>query len=36
MTTLPTLDLRDVAPGAARRAAALVDLRTAVSTIGAF
>jgi len=36
MTTLPTIDLRDVAPGAAGRVGALIDLRTAVSTIGAF
>jgi isopenicillin N synthase-like dioxygenase len=36
MTTIPTFDLRDLAPNAADRAAALDRLRRTVGTIGAF
>jgi isopenicillin N synthase-like dioxygenase len=36
MTTIPTLDLRELAPGASGRATALERLRRTVGTIGAF
>ena len=36
MTTIPTIDLRDLSAGAERGAASLEDLRRTVGTIGAF